>query len=172
MASMTRSRRALDPVSPRNSAGIAELSRFIERESAAHVKPHLVGPANETIELPDEVYDVLVEVAKQMRAGNAVSVVPYAMTLSTQEAAEMLGVSRPTLIRLLEQGLIPFDQPNSHRRVKLADVLEYRERTHRESVERLDSLTDEAVVSGLYEKGAEDYAAALRSARRRDHEER
>ena len=167
MSSITRARRVLDPVSPRNSAGIAELSRFIERESAAHVKPRLVGPANETIELPDEVYVVLVEVAKQMRAGNAVSVVPYAVTLSTQEAAEMLGVSRPTLIRLLEQGSIPFDQPNSHRRVQLSDVLEYRARTHRESVERLDSLTDEAVSGGLYEASVDDYAEALRKARKR-----
>lgn len=167
MASFTRPRRTLGPVAPRDSTGITELFRFIERESEAHVKPHLVGLANKTIELPDEVYEVLVEVAKQMRAGNAVSVVPYAMTLSTQEAAEMLGVSRPTLIRLLEQGQIPFDQPNSHRRVKLADVLAYRERTHRDSAERLDALTGEAVANGLYETSVEDYAEALRAARKR-----
>lgn len=77
-----------------------------------------------------DAFEVLAEVAKQMRAGNAISVVPYAMMLSTQEAAEMLGISRPTLIRLLEQREIPYDKPNRHRRVKLADVLEYRERTH------------------------------------------
>ncbi|HCS61773.1 MAG TPA: hypothetical protein DIW46_10330 [Microbacterium sp.] len=167
MTSLTRPRRAVDPIAPLDSAGIAELSRFIERESAAHVKPRLIGPANETIELPDEVFAVLAEVANQMRAGNAVSVVPYAMTLSTQEAAEMLGISRPTFVRLLEQGEIPYDQPNRHRRVKLADVLDYRGRTHRASTERLDSMTDEAVASSLYDADAVDYAEALREARKR-----
>lgn len=81
-----------------------------------------------------DAFEVLAEVAKQMRAGNAISVVPYAMMLSTQEAAEMLGISRPTLIRLLEQREIPYDKPNRHRRVKLADVLEHRELTHRAAV--------------------------------------
>ncbi len=167
MAAITRSRRATDPISPSDPVRIAELSRFIERESAAHVKPRLVGPANETIELPDEVFAVLAEVAKQMRAGNAISVVPHAMMLSTQEAAEMLGVSRPTLIRLLEQREIPYDQPNRHRRVKLSDVLDYRERTHRAAVERLDAMTDEAASASLYEDNSDDYAEALRAARKR-----
>lgn len=167
MTSATRSRRSLDPIAPLDSAGIAQLSRFIERETAAHVKPRLIGPANETIELPDEVFAVLAEVAAQMRAGNAISVVPYAMTLSTQEAAEMLGVSRPTFIRLLERGEISFDQPNRHRRVKLADVLEYRERTHRASTERLNAMTDEAVAASLYDTDADDYVEALRAARKR-----
>jgi len=170
MTSLTRSRRAVDPVAPLDAEGIAELSRFIERESAAHVKPRLIGPANETIELPDEVFAVLAEVAAQMRAGNAISVVPYAMTLSAQEAAEMLGISRPTFIRLLEQGEIPYDQPNRHRRVKLADVLEYRERTHRAATEQLDAMTDEAVAASLYDADGADYTEALRAARKRSRQ--
>lgn len=167
MVAVTRSRRSIDPIAPRDAAGIAELSRFIERETDAHVKPRLVGPAGETMELPEEVFSVLVEVADQMRAGNAISVVPYAMSLSTQEAAEMLGISRPTFVRLLERGEIPFEQPNRHRRVKLSDVLEYRERTHQESVERLNALTHEAVSASLYDVDAADYQDALREARKR-----
>lgn len=167
MTVVTRSRRSVDPIAPRDAAGIAELSRFITRESEAHVKPQLVGPQGETIELPDEVFAVLVQVADQMRAGNAISVVPYAMTLSTQEAAEMLGISRPTFVRLLEQGEISFEQPNRHRRVKLADVLAYRERTHRQSVERLDAMTAEAVTASLYDVDVVDYQDALRAARKR-----
>ncbi|QAY59537.1 DNA-binding protein [Microbacterium protaetiae] len=167
MTALERPRRLVDPVVPADSHGIAALSRFIENESAAQVKPRLVGPSNEQIELPDEVFEVLVQVAEQMRAGNAVSVVPYAMALSTQEAAEMLGISRPTLIRLLEQGELPYDQPNRHRRLKLSDVLQYRERTHRATSERLDALTDEAAAAGMYDASSADYVEALRAARKR-----
>lgn len=166
MPALAPSRHPIDPVAPADSHGIAALSRFIEYESDAHTKPRLIGPSNEQIELPDEVFEVLVQVAKQMRAGNAVSVVPYAMTLSTQEAAEMLGISRPTLIRLLNQGRLPYDQPNRHRRLKLSEVVAYRERMHRESVDRLGALTNEAAAAGLYDASSTDYAEALTAARK------
>lgn len=79
----------------------------------------------------------------------------------------MLGISRPTFIRLLEQNEIPYEQPGRHRRVKLADVLEYRDRTHRSAIERLDALTGEASANGLYDTEQADYADALRAAKKR-----
>jgi excisionase family DNA binding protein len=71
----------------------------------------LVGPAGERIELPAEVFTVLREVVLAMAEGEAVTVAPHHQTLTTQEAADLLGVSRPTLVRLLEQGKIPYEQP-------------------------------------------------------------
>jgi excisionase family DNA binding protein len=51
-----------------------------------------------------------------MREGKAITLVPRTQRLTTQEAADFLGISRPTLVKLLEDGKIPFDQPGRHRR--------------------------------------------------------
>ena len=81
----------------------------------------------EQVELPPEVYRVLRQVVEAMSKGLAVTVAPQAQTLTTQQAADLLGISRPTLIRLLEGGRIAFERVGTHRRVLLRDVLAYRE---------------------------------------------
>jgi hypothetical protein len=58
------------------------------------------------------MFQVLLQVAKAMQAGLAVTVAPHHLTLSTQEAADLLRISRTTLVRLLETGVIPFDKPS------------------------------------------------------------
>src|SRR5450755_3095236 len=65
----------------------------------------------------------------------AITVAPHQIVLSTSEAASLLGVSRPTLVRLLESGEIPFDKPGRHRRVRLADLLAYQQRASRGRVQ-------------------------------------
>ncbi|MCI9889244.1 helix-turn-helix domain-containing protein [Micrococcales bacterium 31B] len=64
-------------------------------------------------------------VADSLGHGDAVTLSRHEATVTTQEAADVLGISRPTLVRLLEQGAIPFSQPSRHRRILLADVLAY-----------------------------------------------
>lgn len=167
MSSVVRSRRRVDPVSPSDPEAIAGLARFIEREADENAKPRLVGPDGESIELPDEVYEILVRVTEAMRAGNAVSVVPYSMRVSTQEAAEMLGITRPTFVRMLERNEIPYEQPGRHRRIKLSDVMAFRDRTRVLAVDRLDALVAEASADGLYDSQQEDYVKALRAAKKR-----
>jgi excisionase family DNA binding protein len=63
-----------------------------------------------------------------MAQGKAVTVAPHNLQLTTQEAADLLGISRPTLVRLLERGDIPLTKPNRHPRVQLIDVLAYQQR--------------------------------------------
>ena len=89
-----------------------------------------------------------------------------ARRLTTQEAADFLGVSRPTLVKLLEEGRIPYDRPGRHRRVLFSDLLAYldRQRQHRRAA--LDRMTEDASQAGLYEDRMEDYAQALKRARR------
>lgn len=152
------------PISPAHSSEIAELARFVEREPAG--TPQLVGPDGETVELPEEIYRALTLVVAEMRAGNAVSVVPISQRISTQEAAELLGISRPTLIRLLDAGEIPYDQPSRHRRLQLSDVMAFRERSHTTTRSALDLITAEASALGLYEDQASDYVEALRTGKR------
>lgn len=94
----------------------------------------------EQVELPYEIYEVLVKAVDAMRKGQAVTLTPRSMTLTTQQAAELLGVTRPTVVRLLDAGKIPFEKPGTHRRVKLEDVLAFKEIRKAQQYDALDSL--------------------------------
>ena len=112
----------------------------------------LVGPDGAQISLPREVVLALRTVVDALAAGNAVTVTPVHQRLTTQEAADLLGISRPTFVKLLESGAIPFERLASHRRVRLADLLAYR---HEQAAQRraaLDRMVDIAASSGMYEK--------------------
>jgi len=111
----------------------------------------LVGPDGERLELPPEVFEILREVVEALAGGLAITIAPHQMVLSTSEAADILGVSRPTLVRLLEAGEIPFEQPARHRRVRLADVLAYQERAARHRAAGLDRMVADAEDAGLYD---------------------
>ena len=104
---------------PEDLHELLDLARFVEN----HTEPGLLlGPDGEQVPLPAEVYRVLRQVVDVMRQGKATLVAPQGLLLTTQEAADFLGVSRPTLVKLLEQGAIPFEKPNRHRRVRLQDL--------------------------------------------------
>lgn len=114
----------------------------------------LAGPNGERLVLPPEVFEVLRDVVEAMALGQAVTIAPVHQRLTTQEAADLLGVSRPTLVKLLESGEIAFEQPGRHRRVRLADVLAYRERAsvdRRDALDRMVAIADEA---DMYERTA------------------
>jgi excisionase family DNA binding protein len=149
---------------PRDLTALLDLGRFLEH----HTEPGLLlGPDGEQAPLPEEVYRVLVEVVQAMREGEAVTLVPRTQRLTTQEAADFLGVSRPTLVKLLEEGKIPYEQPGRHRRIMFTDLLAYQERLREERRAALDRMTEDASEAGLYNGTPEDYAAALKRARRR-----
>ena len=117
--------------------------------------------------LPEEVYQVLVEVVDAMREGKAITLVPRTQRLTTHEAADFLGISRPTLLKLLEDGKIPYDQPVRHRMILFTDLLAYQERQREDRRAALDRMTEDASGAGIYSGTPEDYAAALKTARRR-----
>jgi excisionase family DNA binding protein len=149
---------------PEDLAKMLDLARFLE----GHSEPALLlGPDGEQVPLPAEVYRVLRQVAEVMREGNAISVAPTGLLLTTQEAADFLGVSRPTLVKLLEDGAIPFERPNRHRRVLLRNLIAYQERRRAERRATLNELTEEASEAGLYDNTPEDYSVALKTARHR-----
>ena len=110
----------------------------------------LVGPDNTRLELPVEVYRVLRDVLEAMAKGLAITVVPHRTMLTTQEAADLLGISRPTLVKLLEHGDIPFESRGRHRRLLLSDVLDYLEKSRRSRRAELDALVEEAGKLDLY----------------------
>ncbi|MCW2604911.1 MAG: putative excisionase [Pseudonocardiales bacterium] len=87
--------------------------------------------------VPDSVREVLADIVAALARGESISVVSHEPTVTTQEAADLIGVSRPTLVRLLERGEIAYDQPGSHRRVSLRDVVSY-QRSHHHNLEPQD----------------------------------
>ncbi len=149
---------------PEDLDQLLDLARFVDQ----HIEPGLLlGPDGEQVPLPAEVYRVLRHVVDVMRQGKATLIAPQGLLLTTQEAAEFLGISRPTLVKLLEDGAIPFEKPNRHRRVRLQDLLDFQARQRRERRAILDELTQEASELGLYDDPPPDYAGALQKARRR-----
>jgi len=114
----------------------------------------VTGPNGEHLVLPPEVFEVLRDVVAAMAKGQAVTIAPVHQRLTTQEAADLLGISRPTLVKLLESGEIPFEQPGRHRRVRLADVLTYRAERSVQVRESLDRMVEIADESGMYERTA------------------
>ena len=79
----------------------------------------------ETLDLTDEARSALAKMFELLAAGERVEVVPVAETLTTQQAANVLDVSRPTLVKMLESGLIPYEQPYVHRRISRAAIDEF-----------------------------------------------
>ncbi len=134
--------RGRDPVlvPDRDASTVKELDEVLASE-AAQGKAVLRSPSGHELPLPHSVYRVLEQVVHEMARGNAVRVLPVKAELSTQQAADLLNVSRPHLVKLLERGEIPYHRAGSHRRVVLEDLLVYKERHDRERLEALDEIT-------------------------------
>ncbi len=122
--------------------------------TGAEAPTTVTGPNDERLLLPPEVFEVLRDVVVAMAEGQAVTIVPVHQRLTTQEAADLLGISRPKLVKLLESGKIPFEQPGRHRRVLLADVLAYRAKRSAWARDALDRMVEIADESGMYEQTA------------------
>ncbi|MFF4249149.1 helix-turn-helix domain-containing protein [Streptomyces sp. NPDC001822] len=136
---------------PEHRAEIAELCAFLDRTPQAAEPALLRGPDGSTRTLPPEVYEALMVVVRALSEGKAVTVAPVNTTLTTQEAADVLGVSRPTLVKILDEGGVPFSRPGRHRRVLLADVLAYKENRRTRRSRGLDRLTELTEDAGLYD---------------------
>ena len=101
-------------------------------------------PDGEDFILPGYAFDLLLDILTEMSKGNAITVMPVHAELTTQEAANLLNVSRPFLVDLLEKGEIPFRKVGTHRRIMFRDLLDYQQRTASSRQKILDELAAQA----------------------------
>lgn len=142
---------ALPPENPADKESLEQARRFIASIEAVDGTPRLVGPDSERIELPKPVYDIVRQVVDSLSQGYGIAVMPYHTKLTTQEAADFLGIPRPALLELIESGELPCDSSGRHRRVKLADVIEFERNLRRRQDDALQEMADEGQRTGGYE---------------------
>jgi excisionase family DNA binding protein len=124
-------------------AEVVELAKALERGHGRQRagKYKLVGPNRESIVIPESIFSVLERVAEVLARGDAITIVPVGKELTTQQAADLLNVSRQYLVRLLEANEIPFTKVGKHRRLRIEDVLAFRSKRDQERRAKLDELT-------------------------------
>ncbi|MEG3878058.1 helix-turn-helix domain-containing protein [Microcoleus sp. herbarium7] len=132
---------------------IAQLAQILSRESA---QPKLVTSNGEEIILPESVCNILRQAVQAMASEQAVSIVRHNRELTTQQAANILNVSRPFLVKLLDEGAIPCIKVGSHRRIQLKDLIIYKEQRKVKRRQGLKELTQFLQEEGFYEAGIQD----------------
>ena len=136
----------------------AQLSKESSRILAAHASdatPHLKvveqDGTEQTVAIPAAAYRLLVDVLTQMAQGNAVTLISIHAELTTQEAADLLNVSRPYLIKQIEAGAIPHHKVGRHRRIRFDDLMVYKQQIHEKSSRALDEMVALSEEMGLYD---------------------
>jgi excisionase family DNA binding protein len=101
------------------------------------------------VELPTSALRLLVDILAELADGNAVKVVPVHAELTTQEAADLLNVSRPHLVKLLESNALPYHKTGKHRRVRFADLMRFKAERDQASERAMEELTKQAQEWGM-----------------------
>lgn len=130
--------------------GQRELATFLTTRFETQ-RIQIFDEANEAhqVELPTSALRLLIDILAEVAEGNAVKIVPIHAVLTTQEAADMLNVSRPYLVKLLEEGGIPFHKTGKHRRIKFANLMAYKAEQARKSEAALQELAKQAQTLGM-----------------------
>ena len=136
---------------------ISDMGSLMVRPYVHHAHRSRFDPEN----AGKPVHELLLLILRNLQAGRAISIVPEHQQLTTQRAADILGVSRPFLVRLLESGDIPFHMVGSHRRIYLRDLLEYKRQRDAARHEAINNMARAEMEAGTYDTvvlldGAED----------------
>lgn len=122
------------------------LATLIGRGDTAQLR---LVDGDQEITVPISAIKMLVDILNQMAQGNAMSLVPIHAELTTQEAADFLNVSRPYVVKLIEQGELPCHKVGVRRRVLFKHLMEYKERRDQQSMKAVNALSQQAQDLGM-----------------------
>jgi excisionase family DNA binding protein len=125
----------------------ATASRELARAAKASVTVRLDDGTE--LQLPKLVTPLLIKILTEMAQGNAVTLIPLHAELTTQEAANLLNVSRPFLNKMLDRGELNFHKVGTHRRIKFSDLEEYRQRREERRSAVMEALAEQAQELGM-----------------------
>jgi excisionase family DNA binding protein len=149
---------------PENFETVAptEADALLARESSRRLAAHQLGRRSsvrirllddseeaETVDVPASALRLFLHLLTEMSQGNAVTLIPTHAELTTQQAADLLNVSRPYLVKLLDEGKIPCRTVGKYRRVRFDDLMAYKRRDDEARAKVLDQLTAEARELGM-----------------------
>ena len=139
---------ALHIPSPSDSQIAQDSQAVLAKHKTKNLELQVVG-ATDKLTLPMAATDLLEQILQEMAGGRAVQLTSFEAELTTQQAADLLFVSRPYFIKLLENGAIAFRKIGKHRRVRLADVMHYKQQTDSLRLEALRELAAQAQELGM-----------------------
>ena len=124
----------------------AALSHITSEETEIEIEE-----TQDKIVIPSRALKLLGDILKAMSEGKLISMVPIATEVTTQKAAEILGCSRPHLVKLLEEGIIPFTKVGKHRRIMFDDMVQYKQKMKEEQKKLLIEIMNADEETGLYD---------------------
>jgi excisionase family DNA binding protein len=130
---------------------IAALDRLLQADPQALFFAMTDARPGERVPFTRTVLRLLHELVHQLAQGNVVTIVPAEKQLTTQQAADILNVSRPYLVRLLEEGKVPFTKTGTHRRVRFDDLMRYKQERDAARRSELRELTRMSEEMGMYD---------------------
>lgn len=149
---LVRAEPELITVTESEKSVLKEVEDFMEQASGASFIPlRLIGPDGSTVALPEAVSYMLHTAIHHLTQGQAVTIVPIDRELTTQQAADLLNVSRPYLIKLLEREDIPYTKTGTHRRILFTDMVNYKVARDAQRTKALSDLTQLSQELGLYD---------------------
>lgn len=137
-------------VQPKNEAELKEIEQ-LKLKSSNIDSFFLMKADGQEIQLPPVITQVLNEIITILCQGNSLTLIPMDKELTTQQSADILNVSRPFLIKLLESGQISYRKVGTHRKITMKDLIDYKVRTSEKRKAKLSELAELSQELGLYD---------------------
>ena len=135
---------------PKNEEELQEIIELVSKISNLDQFVMLKSDGQE-IEIPSIVTKILYEIIAILSKGGALTIIPMEKELTTQQAADILNVSRPFLVNLLENGEIPFHKTGTHRKILMKDLREYKEQINKNRTNKINEIINLSQEYGLYD---------------------